>query len=168
MTVTTSFTTPVVSYTTVGVLYVMLPAIGSKTNVTSSELLVFGAQAQTIVNAKIGKRYALPLTNVVPLLETITTDIALYRFLSLRVFTQESKNKSEWPEKYKETMGLLDDIADGTMPLITNSGSLLSQSETSNEAWSNTMDYAPSMTDDNTLNQIDDIDKLNDIKDARA
>lgn len=156
-----------VVYTTVSLMLVTLPAISSRTNATSADLAVFAERAETVINAKIAKFYSLPFTDRIPILETIATDIACYYFLTRRVFTQERDNESSWPDKFKESMGLLDEIVDGRIPLLTSSGALLPVNTSVIEVWSNNMGYRPTMTEDDARNQFIDRDKIQDIRDDR-
>ncbi len=144
-----------------------VPVVSSRTNATSAELDQFAQRGESIINARIGARYALPLTQRVPVLETIATDLACYFFLSRRVFTQEKRNDSVWVDRYKESLDLLDKIAEGDMALTTDTGGLISARTDIHEMWSNTRDYHPTMTEDLIELQIQDEDKINDLRDAR-
>lgn len=155
------------SYTTVSLMLMTIPVVSSRTNATSAELDQFASRGESLINARIGARYALPLTQRVPVLETIATDLAVYFFLSRRVFTQEKRNDSMWVDRYKESMEFLDKIADGDMALTAADGGLIAARTDIHEMWSNTKDYHPTMTEDLTELQIQDKDKIDDLRDAR-
>lgn len=158
----------VVSYTTVSLMMLSMPFVGSRTNITSAEFAEFGGRAESVINAKIAKQYSLPLSQSVPLLETLATDIGCYYVLSRRVFTGEKKNDSEWPDRFKEAMNLLDDVASGKTPLIGADGGIVGARTDQNEAWSSTMDYEPVMTADEPVYQVEDEDRIEDIRDDRG
>lgn len=155
------------SYTTVSLMLMTVPVVSSRTVVTSAELNNFAERGESIINARIGARYALPLTQRVPVLETVATDLACYFFLSRRVFTQEKRNDSVWVDRYKESMDLLDKIADGDMALTAADGGLIPARTDVHEMWSNTKDYHPTMTEDLTALHVQDKDKIEDLRDAR-
>lgn len=157
-------------FTTVSAMCVLLPNVSSSTNATSAQLCLFAQDAEGIMNAKLSKLYALPFTFVVPvghILHSIATDLACYRFLTRRVFTSERANKSDWPDKFREAMDLLDEIVAGEIPLLDSSASLIPASTAQIHVWSNTMDYHPTMTEDDVGSQFVDEDKIWDIRDDR-
>lgn len=155
------------TYSTVSLCLMTLPSVTSRTNVTSAELAQFIDRGESIINAKIGALYNLPLGVRVPLLETIATDLGCYYFLSRRVFTQEKRNDSVWPDRYKESLMLLDKIANGELTLITESGGIISARTDVHETWSNTMDYHPTMTEDYQELMVVDGDKIDDLRSER-
>lgn len=159
--------TAVFSYSTVSEMLVTLPVVSSRTSATSAELAVFGERGETLMNATLAKRYVLPFAQVIPLLRTLSTDMACYQFLSRRVFTQERDNKSAWPDRFKESMETLGKIASGEIPLIGIDGGVIPESAAQIQIWSNTQDYEPAMTEDHVTAQIVDPDKIDDIRDER-
>ena len=102
-----------------------------------------------------------------PLLTMIATDLALYRTLSLRLFTQEQINKSPWVDKFKEAMELLDEIAAGEIPLEVD-GEIVDANAANLKIASNTQGYVPTFAEDDAMQQQVDPDKLDDIDADRA
>jgi len=145
-----------------------LPAISSITQITSAQLAWYAGQAESFINAKISKHYALPFATDVPLLTTISTDLALYNLLVKRLFTAERMNKSEWPDRYKEAMAMLDDIASGKIVLIDSSGSVIGARNDIAEMWTNTMRYVPTFHDGAWEDMVTDPSKLDDIDSDRS
>lgn len=158
------------SYTTVSAMLVLLPNVSSSTNASSAHLSLFAQDAEGLMNAKLSKTYALPFTFVVPaghVLRSIATDLACYRFLTRRVFTSERANKSEWPDRFREAMDLLDEIVSGGIPLLDSSGGVIPASISQSQIWSNTMNFQPTMTEDSEEVQFVDEDKIRTIRDDR-
>ena len=152
------------SFTTVSAMLVTLPGVSSSTNATSAQLAVFAERAESVMNAKLAKRYALPFVVAPPVLQTIATELAVYNFLTRRVFTQEKQNRSEWPDRYKEAMDLLDEIVSGEFPLIDAAGVVIGATTSQIQIWSNTMWFRPTMTEDDAESQFVDPDKLEQIR----
>ncbi len=157
----------VVSYTTVSRMLLTLPEIQSRTNIRSAEFADFASRGESIINAKIARRYSLPFTVEIPILETLSTDIAIYLVLTRRVFTGEKKNDSTWPDRYKEALDMCDSIAAGTLALLDSSGGIISQSGNAGEAYSSSMNFEPTMTEDDPIRQIVDPDKIDEIQSDR-
>jgi phage gp36-like protein len=104
-------------------------------------------RAESMVNAAVGRRYALPFivatttTNVPPLLRTLTEDIATYYALR-GSFSQDGKVKNPYLVEYESAIKLLKEIAAGTMPLTYTDGSEV-PANSSNLFLSSTKDYVP-------------------------
>lgn len=130
------------SYSTVAKIHDVYPMIGSVTNITSAHVAGAIGAEQAFVDAKLGARYAIPFSPVPPLVETIVTDLATYRLLTQRVFTQERMNESAWPDAFARGVGLLDALAAGSMSLVSGSGTVIGESTAGGiggEVWSSTM-----------------------------
>ena len=155
------------SYTSVEKMLETLPSVGSVTSITSSTLYSFAWDAETIVNAKLSKLYVVPVVGAPPVLAPISTDIALYRLLTRRIFTQEQLNKSDWPDRYKESMDLLDKIASGEVSLVSSGGAVISGGVITGEPWSNTLNYSPTFQEDSFESSVVDPDKLDSIVNGR-
>lgn len=161
------FTLPV-SYTSVVLMQGTLPEIGSLTTLTSAHVAQFAGEAQSFVNGKIAKRYALPLTEEVPLLQTLTTKIALYYLLSQRLYTAQRLEDSPWPGRYKEAVDTLEEVSDGKVSLVSASGTVLAGRSDISEVWSTTKDYVPTFHEGPTGDHTQDSDKINDELDRRG
>jgi phage gp36-like protein len=144
-------------YTTVENVLSAMPAIGSVTNITSAVIAQYIGASDALINAKISRQYSVPVVGDVPLLQSLSLDITLYNMLAKRIYVGEQLSKSPWPDRYKEALGILDEIAEGTLQLIGSSGSILEPSlESTGQVWSSTEDTLPTMTeDDMTLSFVD-------------
>lgn len=165
-------TTLPVSYTTVDDVFTALPAIGSVSNVTSGVVATTAGRVEAKMNGKLAKAYALPITvdsgMSIPLLNAISTDLTCYELMAKFVFVQGMAKKSEWPDRFKEAMELLDDIVDGAIPLMNSSMEVIDASAgASSVPWSSSEDYYPTMNEDSFINHAIDEDKLDDVEDDR-
>ena len=154
----------VVSYTSVAQITLTLVEIGSMSTLNSSGIAHHASRAETLINAKIANRYAIPIPYTVPLLETLATDLAIYNILTSRVTI---KKEDPWFIRYKGTLAMLDEIATGELNLITSSGDILSGRSDVAEIWSSTKDYHPTFWEGPAEDQIQDKDKINDEADDR-
>ena len=158
-----------VSYTTVSLMVMTLPDLGSITTLTSAHLYGYAEQAESLINAKIARLYSLPLTapaKIDPIWKIATT-VGIYYTLVQRLFTQERLNSSPWPDRYKEDMALLDQIATGEIPLVDGSGTIVGGRTDVAEVWSTTKDYEPTFHEGPWSLQIQDEDKIEDELDKR-
>tara|TARA_Y100000310_G_scaffold78084_1_gene74719 strand:+ start:11132 stop:11638 length:507 start_codon:yes stop_codon:yes gene_type:complete len=155
----------VVSYTTVSLMNMTLAEIGSMATMTNSVLLLHAYGAENIINAKISKRYSLPITDSVPILETLATDMAIYRVITGRiVLTKEHP----WFARFKDMNKTLDQIANGDLQLVASDGTVLAGKNTgAMEVWSNTKDYAPTHWEGDWTLHIQDEDKIQNEADER-
>ena len=124
----------------------------------------FITMAENIINGKIASKYSVPFTVVPPLIETLATDIAAY-FCMRTLFTDDSQNKSEWTATFKESMKILDEIADGRLPVIDSTGTEVARNI--EPMYSNTKDYTPVFDVDSIENQIVDSDRSEDIANSK-
>lgn len=155
------------TYSTVSHMLATVPVVSSRTNANSADLNGFLKRAEGIMDSRLARRYALPLVGSYQILNHVATDLSVYFFLTRRVFTQEKANESSWPDRFKESFGLLQEIADGVIPLVGEDGVVAPVSEALMDVWSNTLAYNATMTEDDPLNQFIDEDKIDDIRDAR-
>jgi phage gp36-like protein len=155
------------AYTSVPTLKQLYPMVNSVTTVTSADMFLFIQQADSIVNGKIGKQYTVPVSPTPPLLETLSTDLAMYRLLALRFFTQKQMNDSVWPDRFKETMALLDQIADGELALVNSAGTIVDAPEGDAAFQTNNLNYNHTFTEDIQERSWVDADKIDAIRNAR-
>ncbi len=152
-------------YTTVERVTDALPKmVQSLSNVTSSVIASHIEAADSIINGKLASMYTVPISGS-NLLQTIATDLACYRLLR-RQFTQERKNKSEWPDSFKNAGEDLDEVASGKMTLTNSAGEVISPRQ--DIAWSNTDGYLPTFAEDAFENATIDAQKLEDLSNDRA
>lgn len=126
--------------------------------------ILYLTMADNIINAKIGSRYTIPFTTTPPIIETIATDLSAY-YTMRALFTNDSQNKSEWVASYKEAMKMLDDIADGKIPVVDISGNELAYKVQSLQ--SSNEDYHPIFDIDNIDNSVIDDNLITEIQDAK-
>ena len=159
-------TTRPFSYSTVSDIYLIASAVGSLTSLQSADVAAYGGKAQELVNAKIVKQYSLPLTGIPAPLQTITEDLTCY-YIFRSLYTAERFNDSPWPEKYREALTMLDQIATGDLALVSSGGSVVAGRTDVVEIWSNTKDYVPTFSELGPYDQVIDSDKLDDEADRR-
>lgn len=157
----------VVSYTNSDLVKITLAEIGSMGTLTNSALLTNASAAESIINARISQRYTIPMTSVVPVLETLATDMTIYRILTGRVIIAE---EHPWFQRFKDAVKTLNDIADGKMSLLTSSGDAVAErgDEASGmDVWSNTQNYHPTHWEGPWTLHDPDPDKIDDEAEDR-
>lgn len=158
----------VVSYTNADLIKITLAEIGSMGTLTNSAILTNASAAESVINARISQRYSIPITgSVVPVLETLATDMTIYRILTGRVIVDD---EHPWFQRFRDASSTLDDIADGKMSLLTSSGDMVAErgDESSGmDVWSNTKDYHPTHWEGPWTLQDPDPDKIEDEADDR-
>lgn len=156
-----------VSYSSVSHVYTTLPDLGSATSLSSAHVFEFLGKAESVINAKIARMYSLPLPSVPPLLTALSTDIAIYFILSQRMFTAERLNQSPWPDRYREALATLDQVARGDLLLVDSAGALIGGRTDVAEVWSTTKGYEQTFWEGSWSLQVQDPDKLEDEGDRR-
>ena len=156
-----------VSLTSVSLMLLTFPPI-SQTQLSSAAMFHHAGQAEAYVNAKVSRMYSIPITGLVPLLEVVATDFAIFSILST-LFTLKSKD-GEHPfyQRFKNSKDSLNDIASGMTPLLDSNGNVLAGRGDINEVWSDKMDYSNTFWEGPTEEQFVDQDKLNDEADKRG
>ena len=156
-----------VSYTTVTQILQTLSALGSISTLNNSLLLLHAGQAEALINAKIAKRYTLPLTQSVPILETLATDIAIYNVLTTRISLKTEVGQHPWFQRFKMALDTLDDIVNGDVVLVGTQGTIVEDRSDLTEMYSTTMTYKPTTYEGPVELQDKDPDKVKDNLDAR-
>lgn len=149
-----------VSYTNAGIILQTLTAIGSISTLNNSSILIHAGQAEAFINAKISKVYAIPILTSVPLLETLSTDLAIYYILTTRISLKTDTTEHPWFQRFKNAMKTLDDISNGTIQLLTSSGFTLNVRGANQEAYSTTMKYKSTTFEGPVEYQQIDFDKV--------
>jgi phage gp36-like protein len=110
--------------------------IGTNTlDVTTVDIAsVYIADAESIVNGYLARRYTMPLT-AEPLLTDLTADIALYRLLEDKV----PRIPDFMDKRYTNAMSLLTQLRDGGM-VLTSTNLASSGANSDQFAWSNVVD----------------------------
>jgi len=155
----------VVSYTNASVMQMTLAEIGSISTMDNSLMLHHASMAETLINAKIAKKYTLPFTVQIPLLETLATELAIYNVLTSRITI---KAEHPWFQRYKNALKTLDDVADGKLDLITTAGAVVAEGSGRGEIWSSNKSYIPTFHEGNEYDQIQDSDKIDNLEEERG
>lgn len=157
------------SYTSIARVYDLEPMIGSLSDLTSAQILsAFAEPAEAEMNARLSRSYEVPITGTIPLLQAIADDLTVYRILSRRVFTQDQLKNSVWPDKFKESMETLNEVAAGKVLLVNSAGTLIGTRATVAAAATNVDLYQPTFHDGGGwLDQVKSGDKTTDEEDAR-
>jgi phage gp36-like protein len=159
------------AYTTVARVLQADPQIGSVSDITSEQIAtIFIADAEAMIDSYLAKYYTTPISVAsvtFPVLTAIATDITIYRILSHRVFTQERLKNSVWPDRFKEGITWLEGIAEGSVTLVGDDGTVPPDIQTNVEMWSNTRGYIPTMSElDEEYSNVDTV-KIDDLQDER-
>jgi len=157
------------NYTSVDRVYDLEPLVGSLADLTSAQLLsTFIDTAEAEMNARLARRYTVPISGTIPLLQAVADDIAVYRVLSRRMFTQDQLKDSVWPDRFKESLETLNEIASGKVLLVDDSGAVVSTLGTVVSAKTNVEAYLPTFHEGGGwLDQVKDPDKVDDLLDER-
>lgn len=156
------------NYTTVPKVTTVNASVGSVTTINSAVIYAFAGHAEALIDAKLARLYAVPVPGSPPLLESIACDLTLYRLFTRRMLSGESANDSPWPDRYKEAMELLDQIASGELTLVNSGGVPIEATPgASGLPYSNTMNYSPTFSEDAMENQYVSPDKIEDIQNVR-
>lgn len=130
-------------YVTVSDVINRYPPVQSVSAVTSAQVAEAIAYEQSVVDARLGARYAVPFAAPPAIVQTIVGDMAIYRLLTTRVLLKEQR-EGEWTNAWTRTMRLLDDIANGSLTLLSDSGTVLGLSaRAAGELWSNSATSTP-------------------------
>lgn len=138
----------------------MTSAVLAQTYAGPTEALILGRVA------KLYPRSAL-FPNLPPVLHAIATREVIYRVSLSRLMTSfppSQTGKATIQVQHDEDVKLLQEIADGDMPLLDSSGELIAPSLGNVELYSTTMDYNPTFHEGDRLEQVQDTDKLDDIE----
>jgi phage gp36-like protein len=135
-----------ITITSTGAVLNAQPLIASASAVTSSQIALHLGQAEAMVWGYTAKRYSTPISPVPPLLESICIDLAVYGVLVKQAILANSLEDSPWPDRYKEALDLLKDVASGEIPLTTTSGALITQQGNYVSGFS-TPKYQPTFTE---------------------
>jgi phage gp36-like protein len=157
-------------YTTKARILDIEPALNDISDLSAAHIDVFITDAEAEIDARLAKQYTPPLTGI-PYITAIATDIAIYRILSRRVFTQGQLKDSVWPDRFKEALEQLKEIAEGTVELVDSSGTVVTGRTDVVELWTNNQNYQPTFHEGSiathSADNIQDEDKVDDLLDAR-
>lgn len=158
----------VLNYTSVDRMLTVESMLGSVTSITTGTLSTFAHDAEADVNGYLAARYVVPVTGSPPLLVSIATDLALYRTLSRRVFTQERLKASTWPQTFKEALETLKEIAKGDVLLTDATGAVIAERSDLDLPWSDKKDYLPTFHEGREGTHTVDSEKIDDELEERG
>jgi len=156
----------VVSYTSVERINQAFPSISSVSNINSAVVAQYAESVEAEINAKIVKRYVLPLTAVCPILTAIATRETIYRIAVQRAlvhFPPAQQGQHPMLTQHKDDQKLLDQIAGGEVQLIDAVGAAVTPNTTDVEVYSTTKDYVPTFHEGPWVDTVQDQNKLDDI-----
>jgi phage gp36-like protein len=80
------------------------------TSITDEEILYHIKKADAVINAKLSGAFEVPFAQVPPLVETISTDLAIF-FLAESLYSSNMPNLDEYQQKrYDRAMDWLEEI----------------------------------------------------------
>lgn len=156
----------VVSYTSVARINQAFPAISSVSNITSAVMAQYADGVEAEINAKIAKRYTLPLTVTCPLLTAIATRETIYRIAVQRALVQfppAQQGQHPMLTQHKDDQKLLEQIAEGEVQLIDVTGIAIAANTADVEVYSTTKNYVPTFHEGSWVDTVQDPSKLGDI-----
>ena len=156
----------VVSYTSIERINQAFPAISSVSNINSAVMAQYADGVEAEINAKIAKRYTIPLTVTCPILTAIATRETIYRIAVQRALVQfppAQQGQHPMQVQHKDDQKLLEQIATGEVQLIGADGVVLAANTTDVEVYSTTKNYVPTFHEGSWVDTIQDPSKLDDI-----
>ncbi|MHA1866627.1 MAG: phage protein Gp36 family protein [Candidatus Heimdallarchaeaceae archaeon] len=159
------------TYTSILNILPGLPQTSTQAGYSETVLVIQShiTRADSIIDSKCARRYAVPFSSTPPLIQTISEDITAY-FSYRSFFTQDNQNLSDYFEELKQNaLDLLDQIQQGKLDLVDNSGNLIEEksSEDLDLVDSNTREYQPFFDIDTTTSWNFDSSRLDEVDDAR-
>lgn len=158
-------------YSSVTRINTAFPMISSVSAISSGVVCQFIDDVEGEINAKIAKRYDLPIVGTCPILVAIATRETIYRITvqrALITFPPAQQGQHPMQIQHKEDQALIAAIADGEIELVTTSGAVIGVDEGQVLVYSNTQNYNPTMTEGNILDEVVDPNKLSDILSDRG
>lgn len=138
----------------------MLPQTSTDTGYTDTvaKVQAYIPRAESIVNGKVIRRYDVSgFTSTSgghpPLLETLAKDICCY-YVYRSFFSGDNANVNEWVDKFRDNLGILDEIRDGKLDLCDANGNIQAEraeSSISGVVDSNTHEFSPSFNEGDPL-----------------
>lgn len=156
-----------VSYSSVSLMMLTLPDIGSASTLTSASIANFAGMAEADINARISRAYNIPFTSDVPYLTTVATTKALLLLLSRRLIPLPGPRLTELLDQYRTVDEEIAAIASGLIPLVTSSGAVIGGRTDIADIFSTTMNYTPTFHEGPSTWQVQDPNKVTDELDKR-
>ena len=126
-------------------------------------------RAGGIIDAKLSKRYTVPVTDSCPIIDAISEDITAY-YVCRTYYTQDNHNKLESLAELRDlALEQLEAIRKGEMDLVDSSGNVIAERSTGAHSLvdSNTKDYQPFFDVDKDTDWHFDSDLLDSIAEKR-
>lgn len=139
-----------ITITSTGMLLTAQPLLASASAITSAQLALHLAQAEALVWAAASARYniaTLQAPVVPPLLESICIDLACYGVLVKQAIIANTLEDSPWPDRYKESMELLTQVAEGDLKLLSGSNTVIAAGASTYTYGFSSNDYLPTFTE---------------------
>lgn len=156
------------AYTDVDRIHNMVPQIGSLSTLTSAQTVELAEYGEAELNARIVKMYTVPVSGVIPILQALATDMAVYTVLK-RVFTNERLKDSVWPDRFKDALETADKISSGELTLVDSAGAIVAANTATSELKTTTDGFTPTFTDGiNFKDMVNDPDKVDAQYDERG
>lgn len=159
-----------VSYTSVQLVWDQAPWINSISELSSSVLASrYLGPVEAEINAKLAKRFALPLTDrECPILTAVATREAIYNIMITRGlihFPPAQQGRHPMFVQHLADQNLINAIVTGSMALIDASFTEVPANVAAVELWSTTMDHLPTFGKGDLLDNIQDDAMLDDSRD---
>lgn len=142
------------------------PAINSVSNINSETVAYQMGRTEGMMNARLSKNYTVPVSPAPLLLTLIATDLTIWE-MAKRIFSGDTLKDSAWAVRYSEANSLLAQVANGTLPLTTASGTTVTMDKNVMEVYSSKSSYTPTFQEDGFVASEVDQDKLDDIDASR-
>jgi phage gp36-like protein len=159
-----------VNYTTVGNVLLTRTELGSITALSSAMIYQAIGKVESMLNARLTKLYVVPIVPTPPLLETLATDLTVYKLLAeLSLFKTERLKDSPWFELQKQAWLVIDQLASGAVTLTSSAGAVVTTRSDQVVAYSTTMNYDATFHDCGSMEEfVDDAQKAIDEGNRRG
>ena len=150
---------PPASYTTVSLCVLGFPAINSVSTLTSAGIALYIGTVEAEINARIGKRYVLPLAVDCPILTAIATRESIFRVAVQRgliQFPPAQQGRAPLAVAHAEDQKMLDRIAEGEVELVNSSGAIIAASTSDLLVASTTKGYKPTFHEGQFTDMVQD------------
>lgn len=156
-----------VSYTSVEKILTAISPLGSVSTLTSSVMQRGAGEMEARINAVLSRRYTIPFTEYVPILDTISTMLSVQHLLKLRYINFAEIDAEALLGRFDQANEDLLAIATGSLQMINSSGTVIAERGDLVEVWSSTEDYHQTFHEGAWPDMFRDPDKLDDIEDER-
>lgn len=156
------------SYTNVAKVLAQYPAIGSASAVSSATIFEYITAATDEIDMRLSMLYQLPITQGVPILQTLATRMATADLMTWRALAHvgaDQQAKSPFFERLKECRTLLDQLATG-VGMLDATGAIVQTK--SGLAPTNVLGFQPTFQEDSFVDAVVDPSKLDAIAGNRG